>query len=418
MIIIHESSILNKARSVVGRTLHSTYWPLLLGSDTAAHKGVRRLVYFISVAIPGTLAVVAIASVVTPLGLYETFQPTSGKVPMPFHYAPDMTPMGYGTPERSALQYTRYCYNMYPVNCPGSHNVINRSGNQTLGTYELPYGYNTSIALNVTDVFDSGRNQFDGTVSSIWDIQWRSYVTAMDQDLDNGSARVEGTFRTLQTLLLEDGLMAVEGLIVDMISGGIGLRNHTVPIQADVQMTWSEDLLFIQPKTICVDTNLTLDFALSDTRAISSPKNVVLTDRGGFTHVHQEYPVTQYVDAQKDLDLRFHAWKAATLNNLYAMLYMNVTNPKEEGVHEAFEYLNSYEGKEFALPEGNDISARAIRMDTLGSFLGQFTNSSYNTSGFEQGYYPNPWNITNSDLLEAGRSSGSSLLPHKLKCII
>lgn len=403
--MIHVGSILNKTRSVVGRTLQSTHWPLLLGSDTAAREGVRRLVYFISAAIPGTLAVIAIASVVTPLGLYETFQPTGEKVLMPFHYAPDRTPMGYGTPERSALRYTRYCYNMYPVNCPGSHNVINRPGNQPMRTYELPYGYNTSIAANVTDVFDSGRNQFEGTVSSIWDIQWRSYVTTMDHDLDNGSARLEGTYRMLQSLLLEEEFMAVEGLIVDMKAGGIGLRNHTVPIQADVQMTWSEDLLFIQPQSICVDTNLTLDFALSDTRATSSPKDLVLTDRGGFTHVHQEYPVTHYVDAQKDLDLGFHAWKAATLNNLYAMLYMNVTNPKKEGVHEAFEYLDSYEGKKFALPKGNDISARAIRMDTLGSFLGQFTDASYNTSDSEQIYYPNPWNITNSDLLEAGRSS-------------
>jgi hypothetical protein len=301
------------------------------------------------------------------------------------------------------------------VNCPGSTNVINTSGNRTLGTYELPYGYSTSIAANVTDVFDSGRGQFGETVSSIWDIQWRSYVTSKNPEIDNGSARVDAHTEHC-SLLLEDEFRPVEGLVVDIKDGGIGFRNHTVSVQRDSQTTWSEDLLSIQPESACVDSNLTLDFVLSDTKIRSSPRNIVLTDRGGFTHVTQKYPDTEYTNAQKELDLGFHAWKAATLNNMWTMLYLNVTNPTEDGVRESFEYLNSHEGKEFILPNYTEISARTIRMDILGSFLGQFSNSSYDTWGPDKGYYENPWNITNTELVELGKSSQNlTFFTHRLR---
>jgi hypothetical protein len=52
------------------------------------------------------------------------------------------------------------------------------------------------------------------------------------------------------------------------------------------------------------------------------------------------------------------------------MLYLNITNLTEDSVRESFKYLNSYEGKEFILPNYTKISARTIRIDILGSFLG------------------------------------------------
>ncbi|KAL8721861.1 MAG: hypothetical protein Q9225_001538 [Loekoesia sp. 1 TL-2023] len=79
---------------------------------------------------------------------------------------------------------------------------------------------------------------------------------------------------------------AVEGLVVntvhsgDTVRGGIGLRNHTVPSGLPYGGRWSEDLLWIEPVTACVDTNLTFHFSLADradnvTRVISNALTAV-----------------------------------------------------------------------------------------------------------------------------------------------
>lgn len=389
------------SRSVLGRTIQSTHWPLLLSSDTAGRDGVRRTIYWISFTTPVVLVLVAIASIVTPLGLYDAILPESETTPIPFHYVEDKTAMGLGTPPRSNLGFNRKCFNSYPVNCPGVHNAIIKTKNGSAYNFDLPDGYDTSIPENVTEVFDSGRGQFNNTVSSIWDIQWRTFLTASDPDTDKGARRLQGVYRPLQPLVLEDGIKAVEGLIVDTKHGGIGFRNHTAPMSTDLKVAWSEDLLFVQPESVCVDTNLTLDFTLTDQSATSF-KHLVLTDRGGFTHGTRNWTYTNYTNAQEQLDLRKHAQNAALANNVWSMFYLNVTNPAKKGDHEPFQYVNSYVGKSFVMPE-DGVSPRAIRLDSIGSFLQLLSatnSSSSNSSYHEEGKYRNPFHITYKDLDE------------------
>ncbi|KAJ5161172.1 hypothetical protein N7492_006564 [Penicillium capsulatum] len=384
--------------SVLGRTLQSTHWPLLLSSDTAGRDGVRRTIYWISFTTPVVLLLISLASIVTPLGLYDAILPEAEKVSIPFHYVEDKTAMGLGTPPRSNLGFNRRCWNPYPVNCPGMHNEIIETRNGSASNFNLPNGYDTSIPANVTEVFDSGREQLNSTVSSIWDIQWRTYVTTSDPVMDKGAHRIQGVYRPLQPLVLEDGIQVVEGLVVDTKHGGIGFRNHTVPVSADLKVAWSEDLLFVQPESVCVDTNLTLDFTLTDQSA-TSYKDLVLTDRGGFVHVDHKFHEINYTNPQEQLDLRLHAYNLAFTNNIWSMFYLNVTNPAQNGT-KSFQYVNSHVGKSFEMPE-DGISPRAIRLDTIGSFLQvPLGNSSYNSSLNGKAKYLNPFHITERQFMD------------------
>jgi hypothetical protein len=91
---------------------------------------------------------------------------------------------------------------------------------------------------------------------------------------------------------MDDNILLVEGLIVDTRDGGIGFRNHSAPPPREYASTWSEDILFIQPQTQCVDTNLTLDFSIPATTSegTSTIVNLALTDRGGFSNIDHKYP--------------------------------------------------------------------------------------------------------------------------------
>jgi hypothetical protein len=47
---------------------------------------------------------------------------------------------------------------------------------------------------------------------------------------------------------------------VDLIDGGVGFRNHTIPIGLQLGATWQEDLLWIQPETVCTANNFSIHF--------------------------------------------------------------------------------------------------------------------------------------------------------------
>jgi hypothetical protein len=123
----------------------------------------------------------------------------------------------------------------------------------------------------------------------------RQLTTQTNKYIDNGTAYPVNAFRQVDILVLDDTIKVIEGLVVDAKSGGVGFRNHTAPVglaSQDRGATWTEDLLFIEPITSCVDTNLTLDFTIV-TGNISLPagiKDFVLTDRGGFANLNRTYP--------------------------------------------------------------------------------------------------------------------------------
>jgi hypothetical protein len=82
--------------SVVGRTLHSSHWPSILRTDSAGVQGVRGSVRIIAKFEMLFLLLISVASIVTPLGLYETIVPQEGLREETFSYALDNSSLGIG----------------------------------------------------------------------------------------------------------------------------------------------------------------------------------------------------------------------------------------------------------------------------------------------------------------------------------
>ena len=334
------------ARSVAGRTLQSSYWPLLLRVESTASYGVSRSVEVFAYLIPLALILVAISSIVTPLGLLDTII-SGDEIVAPFEYVSDTSPFGYGTPIRTDLGFSRRCGGFVPYQCPGSNTVVNRTDTEGTQSADVPFGYNVTIPQNLINLYSSG-SRGSTSLSSLFDIQWRQYSIRQNDDINNGSLFLHGSFRQLQSLVLSDALEPVEGLIVDMKNGGIGLRNHTLPKDMRHGATWTEDLLFIEPETQCVDTNVTINFKIPQIAPdYMDPvvEDLVLTDAGGFVDINKTYPLYNRDDIQADPDLRGRAYKAAWMWNANTMAFYNVTNPNPN----VFSYLNSSIGRTFPL---------------------------------------------------------------------
>ncbi|KUJ17330.1 uncharacterized protein LY89DRAFT_733185 [Mollisia scopiformis] len=389
--------------NVAGRALQKSYWPMILSADTSRNHGVRTKVVIITSLITLMSIIVAIAGVITPLGLYEALV-EADSANVAFQYVKDSSPFDYGTPPRSNLSFNRACF---PSPCPFSDTIaigtIYSSGN---GSYDFPYGYNTSIPNFITEAYSSGTAD-DSTISNYFDIQWRRYVTTNDERYNNGSTYLIGAFRQMQSMVLNNDIEAVEGLIVDTINGGIGMRNHSVPPGFEHGAAWSEDLLFIEPETVCVDTNITIDYTVAPGQNFTtSIIDLVLTDHGGFVNANTTYPEANLTDTQANPDLWMRAYKAGWMTNAWTMFYYNITNPHDEttGRH-AFSYLNSQLGKTFPLPiyEDEMTPYDSLAMDTsfyyhLNMLSGTgITNSS---SPADSGPPTNPFDITSSNFTD------------------
>ncbi|KAH0845116.1 hypothetical protein AYO21_01623 [Fonsecaea monophora] len=379
--------------SVVGRFLHSSYWPTILSGDTAATSQVPARVVTISALKSFFTILIGVAAIVTPLGLYQDIISSNTETTSAFHYIADKSEFGLGTPPRTYLPWSRICGGWTPANCPNSPETITYFTNATGEYFSADY-YDSHVPQYVIDVFGSGLATQPKSVSSIWDIQSRSYTWSQINDnpsalvADNGSAYPVTAYRQISTMVLEDDYLAIEGLVVDMKNGGIGFRNHSAPPVSPFGSAWSEDLLFVEPESVCVDTNLTLDFTIpvytSFGRQVS---DLVLTDRGGFANLIQKYPLWDREDTQKNPDLYLRAYKAAWINNAWSMAFMNVTNfaNQSDPDSHAFEYLNSHVGKTFPLMSSNTSGLSGMSSSLGPDLLTTSTLFGYYLSGLDQG---------------------------------
>lgn len=112
--------------SVAGRSLGNTHWPLLLRSDQSASQNVSRRVIFITWTTPLALLCIAVAAIVTPMGLYETITASQGVAETVFSYVQDRGPLGLGTAPRTGLGLSRACGRDFVAKvCPGSTGSLN-----------------------------------------------------------------------------------------------------------------------------------------------------------------------------------------------------------------------------------------------------------------------------------------------------
>lgn len=310
---------------MLSRFLHSSLWPTILQTDAAARHGVQSRVNVAMWLQTGSVALVSLAAIFTPLGLYQTVEPAKGQHPETFQFVQDNSAFGYGTPLRTQSPFTRSCGSEA---CPGS------SMNQTCVQQGLLQNcsntvYDRDIPNVLTSLFKEGASLFSKPVSSIFDIQWRTQINATD---NNGALGwyMKSAYRQVSILILDGSVQVVDGLIVDARNGGIGFRNHTVPLPThEYGSTWTEDILFIEPETQCVDLNVTFDFQLTqnDTSRLRV-MDMALVDHGGFSDLSRTSPnLTTSANGQGDIDLRERAYTAAWLNNFLTLAYFNATDP-------------------------------------------------------------------------------------------
>lgn len=387
--------------SSIGATLHGSYWATLLRADTATTFNVQTSVKWLLRLSSLTVLIIYAASVVTPIGLYDTVEPSESLQDVSFPYLADTGPFGYGTPQRSDLGFNRQCGVPTRTTCPGSDTVEIKS--DEFISSDFPFGYNSRISVEKIDLFQSGLKEQMQTVSSFFNIQYRSHTKQQDPDVNNGSFYDTGSYRQLETLVLEDKVVAIEGLVVDMIDGRVAFRNHTLPSGMSLGATWDEDLLVMEPETQCVNTNLTIDFTLSGLNGTlnGDMTEIVLTDRGGFANIVQDLPEYDKSVPQINADLPTRAYQSAWYFNVLLGIYYNVTRPNPN----VFGYLNSEVGKTFQLPEsgtlGIDELAISAYEDVFSTYLANDNSSFSSDDSFD--FWPNPFNITRSnftDILE------------------
>jgi hypothetical protein len=203
-------------------------------------------------------------------------------------------------------------------------------------------------------------------------------------------------------VILNEGWQVVEGLVVDSKSGGVGFRNHTIPLSSTPYGgIWSEDLLFVEPVTECVNLNLTLEFTIQRggfgvTRSV---RNLALVDRGGFFAINKTKPVYDRSGGagdHRDPHLASRAYEGAWLTNLAAMFLWNVTDPNLDGddLPPPFSYLDSHAGKAFLFPPDEDPLYITHNSLYVGDYQG-WVYTALNTN--HSAAPPNPWNLTNGN---------------------
>lgn len=345
-------------RSVVGRVLHSSYWPTLLRSDTVATNGVTLPVQVISTTLPILTVLVAIAAIVTPLGLYEEIAASSSKSLHKFTYIKDTSAFGFSSPARSQYGLNRNCWPLVcPLTNPSPFNLsfpLPASDNSSM---KFQSTYDNSIPESLIQIFNYGNTGEGKSVSSIFDIHWRSPQIERNEMVNWDKPYLIGSSSLGKNIVAQDeDYVLVDGLVVDIKRGKIGFRNHTIPAPSDYGLTWTERLLFVEPRTECVNTNLSIEYTIagySDYDTIA--ENIALVAERGITGISSEIPSEEFPNPQSDPALFDRAHRAALLNNFFTMQWMNISNVSSSSSS--------------VLESRNNFQPKMIQTSTYGSYL-------------------------------------------------
>lgn len=293
------------AWSSISRALQSSSWPVILRTDSESSRSHGAAVSTVSFAAAATTGLVAIAGILLPLGLSEGPTVASNFRPVDAQYIPDNSALALATtPERGSFVYGRTCGFLAPgLPCPG-----NNSPNDT------------NFSPQVIEIFNS-------TPHGPFTMEYRKFF-----DGEGPQKPSTGLMGAAETFILRNDTFVAEGLIIDMSLDhpGIGFWNQTLP-PFQHGGTWSQDILWLEPVTQCVDTNLTVDYLLMN--GPSSVTDFNITDHGGFANLSHEPPSLNR-DGQH-IDLWQHAYKGAAYSDLFAMDFLNLTR---EGSHVGASY--------------------------------------------------------------------------------
>lgn len=414
--------------SVVSRSLSNSIWPTILRSDMSTSRGVPTSISIITWAKPLCLALIAVAAVMTPIGLYEDLAPSTTARLVPFVAVDDTGTMGSGTPPRSDLGFSRGCGGLVLMQCPDTTVVIDvtRDANWTNSTTESGLPYDRRVPKLLAQLYQSGLPDQARSVSSYFDIQSRQYSFKNEQGLVNNDTYLVDGFQPIGSMIMSDTISLVDGLIVDMRNGGVGFRKHTIPTGLQYGAEWDEDVLFLQPETVCVDMNMTLEVQVPgyDIMYDSSAPTGILVDKGGWVHMNKTSPYLDpwFEDLQTSLlsngdpSLRARAYRAGWWTNVLNMYFFNISKPDTNRTA----YLTSHFDQRFPV---NTSSFGYATKDQLlfGTWNNIFSNipSGYlwpngtvDISNYSYGgppYWSNPWNISSLNYSDIGSLCTGSL---------
>ncbi|EFR00032.1 hypothetical protein MGYG_03038 [Nannizzia gypsea CBS 118893] len=313
--------------SVLARQLHSTLWPSILQADSVAGKHVYWSVSTLAYTNIGLAVLGVLSGVVTPLGLGDQIRPAENR-DVNFRYAPDLSSFGRNTIARPDMPLSRDCL-VRTTQCPGAivpgavinQGSWNRSANPDITA-------TTRIPKNITEMFSSASKK--SSIAGILDIQYRFWLPYTSEYFDGHKPYPRGQLLSLESLISRDDITLVEGLIADMHSGGIGFRNHSMPSGMPFGAEWDEDILWVEPEISCVNTNLTYELTLADTRngTFSPPiRSIELVDEGGFSDLRHGDPYNGWPNiTYTSPDPQLRADRSAWLNNFLAGITYNLTD--------------------------------------------------------------------------------------------
>ncbi|PWW80217.1 hypothetical protein C7212DRAFT_349664 [Tuber magnatum] len=297
--------------SVVGRTLQASMWPSILSADSASTRRVQKGVTFITTLSTMGLMILAVAGVVTPLGLNEEIT-LSFTEPVAFGYLKDTSAFGQATRSRSGYVFSRLCGWWLWRNCPGTSAGYTSFTNATLSSLNGPNSsyIDTNVPRNITGIFKSATSGHGNLISGPFDVQHRPFRTAKDSE-DKG--RTQGIEAALRSVILDDNFVPVEGLAVDAKTGGVGFRNHSAPVNLRYGGTMGQS---------CVDNNFTIDFTITADFSVDNPR---LTDRGGWVNLVRDRPNYNHSHSQLDPQLGQRAYEEAWSTNAIAAWFPDAT---------------------------------------------------------------------------------------------
>jgi hypothetical protein len=282
-----------------------------MSTDTAASRSISKTVILLSWLSSLSLTFLGIVSIVTPLGLGDAIT-GHGTQTMELAYVRDPSPVGRGTLPRDDYEQRRAC-GVNKANCPGTYHEWCFFSNST-GGFTQNDTADAWILLKIRQTsqkcFGRAAGSKGNTVAGPLDIQYRSFIMAADDptsslypgpryNVDRGKPRVRGRFQAYDSFVIKEQYDAVKGLVVDSKSGSICFRNHTIPANPGLGVQLTESLLWIEPETVYVDSNITLEYSVSSRYQADHLK---LVDRGGF-NLTKDYPFVDLNDIQNRPEL-------------------------------------------------------------------------------------------------------------------
>jgi hypothetical protein len=160
----------------VAAHIQGSLWATFLRSDSTTSTSVKMSLRFTSKM--GTLSTLflSLASIITPLGLYESIAAGKGQEDVEFFYAKDASVFGAGTLPRPAEGLSRLCGGVLgPAACPYSGSIIESTRNSTGIVVSDQDVISVDIDPNYMAYLSSGAAANGPMVSSMFDIEYRTY---------------------------------------------------------------------------------------------------------------------------------------------------------------------------------------------------------------------------------------------------